>query len=290
MILEAYYSKKYRELNLSENMITTLIEDKIREYNYDYITTEIQIQEKLDENVSGTLYPSKALVKYINQKSKLKTEMDVINAISKFRKTRDKKIFNELIKKYSKMMANLIYTNTTRLLKVSPNLSFDEIFNTMVLNFNRAIELFDPNRKIMFSTYLNNWLREVIQNPRHFLDKFTAKNKKVIASLDVKYAKNSDNDGSTLGDSISDSSIEDMEVSYKKSKMMIKVEKEIDKFPDNMKAVMKYKLGLVDTSEVKNKTGSVTDVLIAKKLNISSPTVKSLYVTGLSKIKKYVVQ
>lgn len=306
-----------------------LISDIVRNYNKKHIkenktitnlelTMLIRLKEgqlsdneylELNENNGSLRQPSNSLKKYLNKniaKKVLPTEDDVVAAVESYKKHPNKKDFDLIIQKYGLMIANLIWKNSSKLTNFKKDISFDEVFNAMVVNVARAINGFKPDKGIKFSTYLFNWLREVILNPNHYSDKFE-NNLKKLNVIDIKKHGKSNvamrhvvsGDATQTSRNTKSKTYRefggfdtltgdegDFAKQYQKLKNVKELKKIINSLPKRERDIINIKYGFVDNSKYKNEYGNVTDINIAKDFNITSASVKNIVNKALETIRK----
>gem|GEM_PF-3740727 len=76
--------------------------------------------------------------------------------VLRYQKKKDPRAFDRLIRAQSKYMLKLIMNNKSRLEKIDKNISTEEVFNVMIINFAKAINKFNANKNVRFYTYLRH--------------------------------------------------------------------------------------------------------------------------------------
>lgn len=299
-----------KQQNISEEIKNEQFEVLMESYRYHELISTIKTNATIlnEENVTNlevTMLESmqsasSSLSKYINKVSKLKTEKDVNAAIARYRKNPNQKDFDELIKKYSKQMSKAIWSNKSKLSKYDIDISFDEVFNIMIQNLERAIQTYDLEYGIKFTTHLNPWIYEVIRNPSKYVGKLRTKIKQSnvdkmksgkvgkgamahVSSGDVRI-KNSDGDSTTPFDMLIGNN-GDFEQEYNDRTKMRVMHKLIKQLSDVEQKIINIKFGFNDDDKYKNKYGNVTSTIIAKELGVSIPTVNNILDKALGKLR-----
>ena len=328
--IELDYFEYIMKSNLHETKTETETETKIdkqikenlkdifiKSYQYHQIISEMKISNseihensitKLEKSMLQELQessflsaPSTILKKYINAKSKLKTEDDIVKAIASYQKNNNQRDFDEIIKKYSKLMSKMIWMNSNILSKYDADLEFDEIFHVMISSVQSAMRTFDPTKGVKFITHLNQWLWSVITNPSKYIGKLRTN----LKSKNVKDIKKYGRSKTALSHVVSGDTIMhgkdgsatnmfdklvgddgDFEQDYLDRKKLTILKKIINKLPEKERILINIKFGFVDNEKYKNKFGNITDTLIAKDLGMSIPTVGNTLATAFSRIKK----
>jgi DNA-directed RNA polymerase sigma subunit (sigma70/sigma32) len=91
---------------------------------------------------------------YIKKYEPIDDPEEEIELVKKYQKKKDPKAFDRLIRAQSKYILKLIMNNKRKLEKIDPNISTEEVFNVMIINFAKAINKFDTEKGARFYTYL----------------------------------------------------------------------------------------------------------------------------------------
>ena len=147
----------------SNNMIRlkSLITERINVYNqannFNQLLEDIRSSKSTDtllREYIGHIAPSSPISYYLKNYKKLE-DKEVNALIQKYQKKKDSKAFDELIKMYSKYMVKMIMKNKSKLEKVDKNITTEEVFNAMIINFQKAMVKFDATKDLKFITYLD---------------------------------------------------------------------------------------------------------------------------------------
>ena len=221
--------------------------------------------------------PTSALDKYIKNRIDLSREEEN-KLIEKYNKSKDSKALDILLKSKGPYIAQFIWKYKKRFEYLDSNITFEEAFNMMVVNFLRALNTFDPE-KGKFITHLRPWLEEVGKNPSKIIGKLKAKHK--IISID-KPIKGKDKDMS-LADLIKDPKA-NIERQHKYKELFKKFKIEIEKLPEKQKAVIKVALGFDPEHIIKKSKIKYAD--IAKELDMKKDVVGRQYLLAIKNLKK----
>ena len=102
----------------------------------------------------GHIKPNSPIKFYLKKYKKL-NQSEENKLIKKYQTKKDSKAFDALIRSYSKYMIKMIMKNKSKFERVDFNVTTEEVFNAMIINFAKAINKFDPNKGYKFITYLD---------------------------------------------------------------------------------------------------------------------------------------
>ena len=224
---------------------------------------------------------------YVKKYKKLDPEEE-LELIKKYQDKKDSKAFDRLIRGYSKYMISMIMKNKNKFANLDPNITTEEVFNTMIMNFARAINKFDADKGAKFFTYLDKWLYEVVRNYKHYITKSSLKIRNKSGSIDK--AKNTEDGKLTMADLLADpDAVDNYKAKEKRDFMSNLAKKGFKKLTDDEQFVIRAKYGFLNAEEedkILSKKGKVTNKTIAAHLNITAPGVRVIHVRSLLKLRK----
>jgi len=266
------------KINIQATNLNKLIEDISNCKNTDTLLKEY----------IGHVDPKSPIHYYIKNYKPLSDDK-INDLIARYQKTKDSRAFDELIKANSKYMLSMIMKSKHKLEKVDSNVTTEEVFNAMIMNFSKAINKFDVTKNLKFITYLDKWLKEVVFNYKHFISKSSRIVKNKSSSLDMKIGKGGGKQR-TLGDLIADPDQVDMYSEKEKSDFMVALSKRgFSALSSDEEFVIRAKYGMLSSKledKILSGKGKVTNKTIGKFLGKTGAAVLNIHKRALLKLKK----
>ena len=239
------------------------------------------------KEASKRLVPPLSLKKLISQSKQL--PQDEINRwIKEYQETKSKKSAEMILNHVSKMFAKEIYQRERLFLKEVPELTFEDIFNQMVLFLFKKLPDFDE-KKSQFQTFAMWSIYPIIKNPgKTFKKRFEREVSHISLDKPVKNSKNNENAfiGKFIADENSDIEAE-MEKDYQKSQ----IKNAINKLSHDDKEFIMNFFGFTKTKpEWRSKKGKVTVSSIAQATGRSNAYIKKKLTRILKELSSYLKQ
>lgn len=271
--------------------LTKIIKEQIYKQPLNKLIEDINNADKYETLIVEYIghINSKSPISYYIKHYKPLDQQEENELIKKYQRNKDSRAFDRLIRAHSKAMLSLIMKNRNKLERIDPNITTEEVFNVMITNFAKAIKKFKPEKGNRFSTYLQNWLQEVIYNYKHFISKSSKIMQNRSSSMDMKIGKGSGKKRN-LSDLIADPDAVDLYTDREKNKFMQQLSKK--GFPGLNKKerfIIKAKYGMLDPQKEKkmwSHKGKITNQKIGDYLGITGMRVQQLHRTALKKLKK----
>ena len=215
----------------------------------------------------------------IIDKYKPLTKEEEYKYVEEYRKNRSEKAAAALLFGVVRVFASAIYNNESKFLAQIPDVTFDDLFNEMVLRFYTKLPEFDPSQ-----AKLNTWITWnikplVLNTVKTMRRKFDTKHRP--KSLDEPVTK----DGDSLGKFLPDGSI-DVEDNYEKGSQKNKLERAIKKLKKEDQEIIMNLFGYVEPKkEWQSKTGKINAASIARGMGISADRVRARVERILTQLK-----
>lgn len=233
------------------------------------------------------LIPSSHLKKLISQSKQLSQE-EINKWVEEYQKTKSKKSAEMILNHVSKMFATQIYQRDRLFSKETPELTFEDIFNQMVLFLFKKLPDFD-NKKSQFQTFAMWSIYPIIKNPgKTFKKRFERENPHVSLDKAVKNSKNDED--ATISKFIADEN-SDIEAEMEKDYQRSQIKNAINKLSPSDKEIVMNLFGFVTPKpEWTSKTGKVTVSSIARGMGQSNAYVKKKLTKILADLSSYLKQ
>ena len=201
-----------------------------------------------------------------------------------YKKTKSDKAANALLNGVSHLFANKINKHEGAFLKYVPDATYDDIFNTMVLQFFKYLHEFNP-KKSKLNTWTEYTIMPVYRDPlRHMGDKFKAHHK--VVDMDKPFAGSEE----TIANILPDGSI-DIEAAWERGIKNRKLLNAIKKLSPQDRDIILNLMGYIDppkkewSKTLKDGKVTINATTIARGLGISPDRVRTKVANIFKKLR-----
>ena len=229
------------------------------------------------------LVASPTLQKLLRQYKPLSKEEEIKYA-EEYKKNKSEKAAMALLNGVSRLFANKINRHEGAFLKYAPEATYDDIFDTMVLQFFKYLHEFDP-KKSKLNTWAEYTIMPIYKDPlRSMGDKFKAKHQ--VVDMDKPFSGSED----TIAEILPDGTI-DIESEWERGVKNRKLQNAIRKLSPLDREIILNLMGYVKppkkewSKTLKDGTVTINASTIARGLNISPDRVRTRVANILKKLR-----